>query len=177
MTPSHLVACPSCARHVRVTERACPFCSSVLSATLRSSPAPRAPAARLSRAALYAFGAGTLSMASACGGTTSPGVESHQMADAYGGPPVDTGTHEPMDAADGGPALDSGTDATRPCDFKDCMDSGLDAPPPMIDAAYGGPGFDTGADTMFNGAYGSPARDSGGNEPDVMGGALYGAPP
>ena len=30
---------------------------------------------------------------------------------------------------------------------------------------------------MFNGAYGAPARDSGGNAPDVMGGALYGGPP
>ena len=30
MNKPHLVACPSCARHVRVSEVACPFCGAVL---------------------------------------------------------------------------------------------------------------------------------------------------
>src|ERR1700677_1330933 len=52
-----LRACPSCSRHVRVSEPTCPFCGRDLDEAFRSAPSPRAPAARLSRAALFAVGA------------------------------------------------------------------------------------------------------------------------
>lgn len=65
---SHLVPCPECSRHVRVTETACPFCS--LPLDLADAPSPVLPGQRLSRAATLAFGA-TLASATAlaaCGG-------------------------------------------------------------------------------------------------------------
>jgi hypothetical protein len=66
---TQLAACPSCARHVRITDSACPFCHAELSASFREAVAPARPAARLSRAVLYALGVGTISVTSAaCGG-------------------------------------------------------------------------------------------------------------
>jgi hypothetical protein len=63
-----LRACPACSRHVRVTEPACPFCGGELDAAFRSAASPRVPAVgRLSRAALFALGAGGLAAGSACG--------------------------------------------------------------------------------------------------------------
>lgn len=52
---SHLVPCPECGRHVRTHESACPFCDVALS--LASTPPHVLPKRRLSRAALFAFGA------------------------------------------------------------------------------------------------------------------------
>jgi hypothetical protein len=52
--------CPCCSRHVRVSEPACPFCSRKLDDAFRWVAIPRAPTARLSRAALFALGAGGL---------------------------------------------------------------------------------------------------------------------
>jgi len=87
MNPSHLVPCPSCTRHVRVREQACPFCSVGLPPSFAATPAPRRTAAvRLGRAALYAVG-GTLTVA--CGSSTVA---------IYGAPAVDAS----MDAADSG---------------------------------------------------------------------------
>src|SRR5687767_7263790 len=65
---THLVPCPGCGRHVRVTESACPFCNVGLS--LANTPPPVLPTIRLGRAATFAFGA-TLLGATAivgCGG-------------------------------------------------------------------------------------------------------------
>jgi hypothetical protein len=128
---SHLRACPSCARHVRVSETACPFCRATLSSDFRASPAPRPPRARLSRAALRAFGTGALALTAACsssssGGGTGNGPPKDAGGDAvevfdaaYGGPPVDASddSMEGVDtggvvAAYGAPALDSGTPPT-----------------------------------------------------------------
>ncbi len=72
---SHLIACPGCARHLRVSESACPFCSAPLDADLRARPAPRPPAMRLSRAALFALGTGAAALASgtvACSSSSTP---------------------------------------------------------------------------------------------------------
>jgi hypothetical protein len=63
---AHLAPCPSCARHVRVSEQACPFCGAELPAALRATPPPNMPAARLKRAAVYALGAGALAI-NGCG--------------------------------------------------------------------------------------------------------------
>jgi hypothetical protein len=65
---SHLVPCPECNRHVRVTETACPFCA--LPLDLGASPEPQLPRTRLSRAATFAFGA-TLVSASALAACSS----------------------------------------------------------------------------------------------------------
>jgi hypothetical protein len=115
MSQSHLVACPSCARHVRVSEQACPFCAASLSDALRASPVPQPPGTRLTRAALVAFGTGALAVASGCSdGSTNvvqfygaPPIEATDGGDAgaqqgepaYGGAPIDL---------DGGAAPDTG---------------------------------------------------------------------
>lgn len=70
---SHLVPCPSCSRHVRASETACPFCGDAID--LSASPAPAEPRSRLGRVAIFAFGAtliGATSMV-ACGGDSDDG--------------------------------------------------------------------------------------------------------
>jgi hypothetical protein len=71
---NHLVPCPECSRHVRVSATECPFCA--LPLDLAATPEPRLPNVRLSRAATLAFGA-TLASATAlaaCGGATDAPV-------------------------------------------------------------------------------------------------------
>ena len=70
MTKAHLNVCPACSRHVRVTEGSCPFCEVGLGDSFRI-PAPIPLTVRLTRAARYALGTGTLSLAAACGAATS----------------------------------------------------------------------------------------------------------
>src|SRR5262249_12643085 len=60
-----LVPCPTCQRHVRTTESACPFCRAALPADLDARAVPAA-SQRLSRAAAFVFGA-SLAVTS-CGG-------------------------------------------------------------------------------------------------------------
>ncbi len=72
MTIAHLVACPACSRHVRAAEIACPFCTAALPDALRDSVPRAAPAVRLSRAALVAFGMGTLTVPTACSSSSGP---------------------------------------------------------------------------------------------------------
>lgn len=91
---SALAPCPSCARHVRRGERACPFCASSLASA--SSPATRSPTERLGRAALFTFGAALATTASACAGNPVP---------LYGAPPHDAALQNDAASAD-----DAGTD-------------------------------------------------------------------
>jgi hypothetical protein len=65
---NHLVPCPECSRHVRVSEQECPFCA--LPLDLAGTPEPQLPRGRLSRAATLAFGA-TLVSASALAACSS----------------------------------------------------------------------------------------------------------
>lgn len=64
-----LLPCPSCSRHILLTEDTCPFCSAAVSGLLaeRAPPARSESGSRLSRAAMIALGA--LAVApTACGG-------------------------------------------------------------------------------------------------------------
>ena len=78
MTKARLLACPGCARHVRVNEPACIFCGFELPKSFADKPAlPRPP--RMNRAGLFAY-AGVLAAASTaalatsnCGGTLEAG--------------------------------------------------------------------------------------------------------
>jgi hypothetical protein len=65
---NHLVPCPECSRHVRVSETECPFCA--LPLDLAGTPEPQLPRSRLGRAATFAFGATLVSATAlaACGG-------------------------------------------------------------------------------------------------------------
>jgi hypothetical protein len=109
----------------------------------------------LGRAALYAFGAGSITLATAaCSSDEGTAIP------LYGGPPTpyDSGAEDApylgVDAAYGGPPLDAGN----------LRDVGNDAPL-MLDAAYGGPPIDAGADAplMVDAAYGGPPIDGGGD--------------
>jgi len=121
-----------------VSEETCPFCHATLSREFRGSPAPQPPRARLSRAALRAFGTGALAITAACSSSSSGG----NLAPAYGAPPFDASSDDGgdsslpvVDAAYGGPPLDAADDTT---------DTGS---PPMGDAAYGAPPIDSGSPT------------------------------
>ena len=156
----HLLPCPDCVRHIRASEPACPFCGREIPESLRTSAPPRAPARRLGRGALLAFGVATSIGVAACsdrdgdedaGGSDSGGM---MMADSGGGG-VDSGGG---DVDSGGGDVDSGSgdvDSGTPT-----RDSGTDSGGTM--ALYGAP-----ADPDS----GRPMRDDAGG---AM--ALYGAP-
>jgi hypothetical protein len=65
-----LAPCPSCHRHIRVAEAACPFCGNAV--TLEEVVPRGIYAQRLGRAALFTFGAAALTTAG-CGTSTTPG--------------------------------------------------------------------------------------------------------
>ena len=82
---AQLEACPGCGRHVRVSERECPFCGETLE--LAGAPAPLLPTARLSRGQIMGFrtlvGAGLVGASAA--GLTS-GCEFGHVVPVYGAP-------------------------------------------------------------------------------------------
>ncbi len=149
-----LAACPSCARHVRRTEPACPFCGVALA--LPDAPRVVVPA-RLGRTATFAFGAAALASA----GCSAP----TEATDA----PIDTGT-EVDDGGFNDVAVYGGPDAPSP------FDAGTDAPTAVEDT--GVDDEDAGMDAGGVGPlYGGPAPIDAGI--DVGGGVtpLYGGPP
>jgi hypothetical protein len=114
-----LTPCTACARLVRITDAACPFCSAAISGT---PDAGSQVAKHLSRAAMLV---GAAAIGVACSGTVSQPV--------YGSPVVDSGVDGSDDAkADGPIAMYGGPP----------VDSGLDAAPDGPIAAYGGPPLD-----------------------------------
>ena len=136
-----LVPCPSCARHVRASERACPFCRSVLPSTLASKAIPGATQ-RLGRAAAFTFAA-TLA-ATGCSDDPAP------PADAAA---LDTGS-----ATDTGPSTDRGTDTGSATDTGFPTDDGGVAPLYGLPAPDSGTGQDAGEDGSIGVRYGSPPR-------------------
>ena len=126
-----LIPCPSCHRHVRVADTACPFCSSSLPEGAR--PVPSATT-RLGRGALFAF---AVSVA-ACGGTTESepatdggGTDTGATKDSGSGDTsvTDTGT---LSGAYGSPPPDTGVRDTG------VTDTGSPAPPYGIPPSDGG---------------------------------------
>jgi len=147
-----LIPCQSCARHVRATESACPFCAAVLPVSARA--VQRAvPKARLGRAATFAFGAAALAVSAAACGDDDAGDTT---------PPADLGT-------DSGVVRDLGTSDS------DTPDEDLGASRDL------GTADDLGTEQDLGGCgplYGGPPVDAG--EPDLDRGGvgpLYGAPP
>jgi hypothetical protein len=146
---ARLFACPSCARHVRVTEDRCPFCGGRLPDSFPAGPEPwRAPPARgLGRAGLIRFGAmaaagmigggGALATALTigCGGVLTLDTGSDAMPDAnsdeastgarppYGGSPTLDGAVQVFPAfdAEAGAPLDAASELTG-----DAGDAGRD---------------------------------------------------
>ncbi len=153
MTSAHLRPCPACARHVRVSEAGCPFCGERFAAAFRASPRPAPPGARLTRAALFALGTGTMAMTPACSSSSAPVV----AEPAYGGPPQNEDSGGVPGNADGSPGFEYDgsigalygafpVDASyiHPTDASVPADAGSDAP--VVGSAYGGPPQDAEAD-------------------------------
>ncbi len=100
-----LAPCSSCHRHVRRTERACPFCG-----TLRvpdAGPSARVVSSRIGRAALFSLGAAAVTSTAGCGSKTQlfepgpPPTAEHDAGwaiGAYGAPPLDASLL-PMDVS------------------------------------------------------------------------------
>ena len=148
-----LVPCPSCDRHVRASESACPFCKNSLPEGMESRAVPAATQ-RLSRAAAFVFGATV-----AVTGCSSEVIETGGTGAGGGGSNSSDATSGAGGAsADAGPDDDGGTMALYgdpiPSDAGPDDDGGQQA-------EYGAapPPFDAGAD------------DDGGGEP------IYGAAP
>jgi hypothetical protein len=172
MTKSHLVPCAGCSRHVRVSEEACPFCRARLPASLRQAARPLPPTARLTRAALFAFGTGTMAVApSACSSSSSSG-------DVMFEPPYGLG-----------PIPDAGEDdATVSALYGAPADDGGDHPG-ISDAADGAPADEGGEHLSFADAYGAPAyepdsgpvdastTDASDGSAEPVADAAYGGPP
>lgn len=182
-----LVPCPSCARHVRVTDARCPFCASALPNSLAQRAVPNTTQ-RLSRAAAFAFTA-SLTVAG-CSSSPTPGTDAStsdavstdrgNVVDAVTPSDAGTSTDTPAVTDNGAPQDNGGAmplygaPADVPAVPTDVQDGGAVAP------LYGGPPVDAGeADdvpaTPDDGGgiaplYGAPA-DAGG------GGVRYGAPP
>lgn len=95
--PTRLISCPSCDRHVRATESACPFCDAPMIAVAeparRAAPGlTRAAILFASAAAVAACGPGGDSAADASDVTAAP-----EVVALYGPAPVDV---RPEDAAE-----------------------------------------------------------------------------
>jgi hypothetical protein len=141
-----LAPCPGCGRHVRLDERACPFCGVAIAALAAAPTTTR----RLTRAAAFAFSA-SLSTAAllGCGGTADSGIPATDSGSGGGG--ADTGT--------------TGKDATPD----------IGSPGPMYGAAFVDAGTDGAKDAAADGSkddgggmvlygappYGIPPMDSG----------------
>jgi len=107
MIDAFLRPCPTCARHARVSEDACPFCGEPFNESFRGVARPRPPSGRLSRAALFALGTGALgatplgcaSSSSASGG---PGVSIPEDGGASGGSDAAGAESSSTEPVDGG---------------------------------------------------------------------------
>lgn len=124
-----LAPCPACSRHVKTSERTCPFCDGALPDGIADAAMPGA-SSRLSRAAAFAFsasiavtGAAAASLGCTTGTDPNPGDASSD-ASPTDARPDDSGGQQPVYGA---PAFDAGPD-----------DSGGGG------AKYGGPPIDSG---------------------------------
>jgi hypothetical protein len=97
---NRLHPCAVCARHVRARESVCPFCGASIDPSLAARSAPLPPAARLSRAALFALGAGTLSLTNACGGQVSDPETRDTGAEAAPSPAAEAGSSPAAEAGE-----------------------------------------------------------------------------
>jgi hypothetical protein len=145
-----LVPCPSCGRHVRPSERACPFCASALPDDLASRVRP-IPRGFVSRAAMMLF-ASTLGTAGAVGCSSDSTTTT---------PPADTGVPSDTagDAIDTMPAPAYGVPWDSSIDTS--VDTGVDSAPTDAKPTDANDAGDS-ADTMPAPAYGLPIDAAGG---------------
>ena len=167
----HLVPCPECNRHVRVSERECPFCA--LPLDLADTPPPMLPRGRLSRAATLAFGATIASATalSACGGDAEEsGVPNDAGAAGLASAGANIGGAVAIyGAPSGGQFGVAGSPVLG-------SEGGVYGAPPAEDAGMGGT-------VNLPGAAGASGEAGAAGEPNNSGGkgggpvAVYGGPP
>lgn len=162
---AHFAPCESCGRHIRVSESACPFCDATTSSSFRALAAPAAPGKRLSRAALFVFGAASATAVAGC----SSSSDSSTTPDG-GGDAVADGTDTNNSAAYGLPPDTS------------FLDSGPgDTSVPFVDAAYGGPPdtgiFDSARPDTTDAGDGAAADGDATDATDGGAAPAYGLPP
>jgi hypothetical protein len=122
--PARLLACPSCARHVRADEEHCPFCHGALPDDFGAGSLPVPPPPGLSRGGLARYGAlrimasGMLASALASTEAVSAGCSSHAT---YGG--ADAGCEPNCDGGTEGEAPET-DDARQPDAPPDASDGG-----------------------------------------------------
>jgi len=171
MAPSHLIACPGCARHLRVSETACPFCKSALDEGLRARPAPRPPAMRLSRAALFALGTATGASALACSSSSTPQTAAEDSGATGSGDTSGGGTGSSFDVMHGTHYGSSAHTTTGESDESSDI-SNFSAV-----ALYGATGVLPDEDAGPASSSGSEAKDAGVDARAVGVDAAYGGPP
>lgn len=165
-----LTPCPSCQRHVLVSESSCPFCSAPLSSHMAGLTPRTAPRGALSRAALFAFGTSAALATASCSDDGGDGSSAPHDA-STDARVVDGGADTHPDASDGlrdatvGDASDAKAQVPVSPDAGDDDLGGivplyaLAAPPPAKDA----------------GASDAGKKDSGLDHGGVQ--PLYAAPP
>ena len=151
MTQPHLAACPSCARHVRVSESACPFCRAALSDAFRATPARQAPRARLTRAALFALGTG-VALTPACSSSSSGSPGEGTAQPLYGAPGIVADGGESAAGSEGNPVAEAGAGADATPGSEGTSDAATDASSGTED---GGPSAQP--------LYGATAHEDGGS--------------
>lgn len=153
-----LVPCPVCERHVRASDRACPFCDAAISPELAARVVPL-PRERLDRAKIAAFGAAASLALAACGQTVGNGTGGDSAV-------PDAPVSRDARVEEGG-ATDAGAppDVRNPCTNGIVPAYGL-PPPPSCDA--GGPDDNGGSVAEYGGPF--PEPDAGVAPP-------YGIPP
>jgi len=122
MNRARLLACPSCARHVRADEPSCPFCASAMPDERRQAPAPRGPTRRMTRNALYVFGLASVTATAACSGT---------VVDAGGDSGAEAAAPDDAHAHTGDVTIDGPDDAQPDGIF--AVDAGYGCPPDACD--------------------------------------------
>jgi hypothetical protein len=199
VTLARLLACPSCARHVRVSEPLCVFCGVVLLKSFRDQPA-LPPPPRMSRGGLYTYRARALAASAAalvsvsCGGALDPSPTQSATdeagesdadltaTDAYGAAWFEAG--EGYEAGRAMPAY-GGVYPIEPIDGSTFRVEPVDAALPVVpldasvpidigqpDAGYGVPWPEDAETPGVNPGGGSPSDDAG----IELGGASYGGP-
>lgn len=157
-----LIPCAACARHVRATDRRCPFCDASLPEDHASRAAPDT-ARRLSRAAAFAFG---LSVAG-CSST----VSTRDAAPGDSASPTDSVS--PRDSVVTGD-VSGGTDAVTPRDDGEPFDNGGIVPPYGLSPPDAGVPDDDGGPAAEYGA--PPPMDAGAPDDGGTIAPLYGKP-
>jgi hypothetical protein len=113
MSRAPLLGCPTCARHIRVDSRACPFCGRSLPAAFGAEPVAHHPrVTRRVETLVYLAGTSALALAAACGDvvTSSDGDAGDATTKLDGAQPDDRDRMQDSRGSEFNLILDGGSD-------------------------------------------------------------------